>query len=63
MKKTRFRVNIKKRIKKSPMVLMVLMSTLGGLYFLWTGAIIGGITGFILDITLGYNTKSNSKAH
>lgn len=43
-----------KRIKNSPPMLMILGSVSGALWFEWIGGIIGGIVGFILDITLGY---------
>lgn len=48
-------MNIRKRIAGSPPILMLLGATIGGLWFSWVGAITGGIVGFILDITLGYN--------
>lgn len=54
-------MNIKKRIRNSPSILTVLGAIIGGMWFSWTGAIIGGVTGFILDTTLGYNAKPTNE--
>lgn len=50
------KMEISERIKRSPCILMILMTILGGLFFEGVGAISGGIIGFLLDITIGVTT-------